>query len=143
MMALAILMTIMIMGQNVLKAAIEREQSDARICSAMPLGLSKNSDEREQARPKVNPLGLVYDGALIENVEGEVQLHPVSYDVGGLRVSANVYMPKGYAKDGQYAAVVVSHPNGCAELVQHWSRASQRLCRLAARNRSGASGQGR
>ena len=102
MMALAILMTTMSMGQKVKKAAIEREQSDARI----------NSVEREQARQKVNPWGLVYDGALMENVEGEVQLHPVSYEVGGLRVSANVYTPKGYAKDGRYAAVVVSHPNG-------------------------------
>ena len=80
MMALAILMTTMTMGQKV-----------------------------------KNPWGLVYDGALMENVEGEVQLHPVSYEVGGLRVSANVYTPKGYAKDGRYAAVVVSHPNGCAE----------------------------
>ena len=61
---------------------------------------------------KLNPWGLVYDGALTENVVGEVQLHPVSYEVDGLRVSANVYTPKGYTEDGQYAAVVVSHPNG-------------------------------
>ena len=61
---------------------------------------------------KLNPWGLVYDGALMENVVGEVQIHPVSYEVGGLRVSANVYTPKGYTKDGRYAAVVVSHPNG-------------------------------
>jgi len=64
------------------------------------------------AQEKLNPWGLVYDGALTENVVGEVQLHPVSYEVGGLRVSANVYTPKGYTKDGSYAAIVVSHPNG-------------------------------
>ena len=64
------------------------------------------------AQEKLNPWGLVYDGALTENVAGEVQLHPVSYEVGGLRVSANVYTPKGYTKDGSYAAIVVSHPNG-------------------------------
>lgn len=64
------------------------------------------------AQDKPNPWGLVYDGALTENVVGEVQLHPVSYEVGGLRVSANVYTPKGYTKDGSYAAIVVSHPNG-------------------------------
>ena len=63
------------------------------------------------AQEKLNPWGLVYDGALTENVVGEVQLHPVSYEVGGLRVSANVYTPKGYTKDGSYAAIVVSHPN--------------------------------
>ena len=61
---------------------------------------------------KLNPWGLVYDGALVENIVGEVQIHPVSYEVGGLRVSANVYTPKGYTKEGSYAAVVVSHPNG-------------------------------
>lgn len=38
------------------------------------------------AQEKLNPWGLVYDGALTENVVGEVQLHPVSYEVGGLRV---------------------------------------------------------
>lgn len=64
------------------------------------------------AQEKLNPWGLVYDGALTENVVGEVQLYPVSYEVGGLRVSANVYTPKGYTKDGSYAAIVVSHPNG-------------------------------
>ena len=64
------------------------------------------------AQEKLNPWGLVYDGALTENVVGEVQLHPVSFEVGGLRVSANVYTPKGYTKDGSYAAIVVSHPNG-------------------------------
>lgn len=60
----------------------------------------------------LNPWGLVYDDALTENVVGQVNIHPVSYEVGGLRVSANVYTPKGYTKDGQYAAIVVSHPNG-------------------------------
>ncbi len=64
------------------------------------------------AQEKLNPWGLVYDGALTENVVGEVQLHPVSYEVGGLRVSANVYTPKGYTRAGSYAAIVVSHPNG-------------------------------
>lgn len=65
-----------------------------------------------QKKEALNPWGLVYDGALTENLVGEVQLHPVSYEVGGLRVSANVYTPKGYTPDGSYAAVVVSHPNG-------------------------------
>ena len=35
-----------------MEAAIKREESDARISSAMPLGLSKNYPEREQARTK-------------------------------------------------------------------------------------------
>lgn len=61
---------------------------------------------------KLNPWGLVYDGALTENVVGEVQIRPVTYMVDGISVSANVYLPKGYDASKRYAAVVVSHPNG-------------------------------
>lgn len=61
---------------------------------------------------KLNPRGLVYDGALTENVVGEVQIRPVTYMVDGISVSANVYLPKGYDASKRYAAVVVSHPNG-------------------------------
>ena len=61
---------------------------------------------------KLNPWGLVYDGALTENVVGEVQIRPVTYMVDGISVSANVYLPKGYDAGKRYAAVVVSHPNG-------------------------------
>lgn len=60
----------------------------------------------------LNPWGLVYDGALMENVTGQVNLHPVKYEVGGLQVAANVYTPGGYDPSRSYAAVVVSHPNG-------------------------------
>ena len=61
---------------------------------------------------KLNPWGLVYDGALTENMAGEVQIRPVTYMVDGISVSANVYLPKGYDASKRYAAVVVSHPNG-------------------------------
>jgi hypothetical protein len=47
-----------------------------------------------QKKEVLNPWWLVYEGALTENVVGEVQLHPVSYEVGGQRVSANVYTLK-------------------------------------------------
>lgn len=64
------------------------------------------------AQEKENPWGLVYDNAIVENVAGAVQLRPVTYDVDGITVAANVYLPAGYDATKSYAAVVVSHPNG-------------------------------
>ena len=64
------------------------------------------------AQERENPWGLVYDGALTENVAGGVQLRTVTYDVGGVTAVANVYLPAGYSAEKKYAAVVVSHPNG-------------------------------
>ena len=41
----------------------------------------------------LNPWGLVYDGALTENIAGEVNIRPVTYMVDGISVAANVYLP--------------------------------------------------
>lgn len=63
---------------------------------------------------KQNPFGLVYDGAITENVSGQVNIHPVSYLVNGVQVAANLYTPAGYdeASEKKYPAVTVAHPNG-------------------------------
>lgn len=61
---------------------------------------------------KGNRWGLVYDGAISENVPGQVQIHPITYDLDGVAVAANVYTPAGYDSQKSYAAVVVAHPNG-------------------------------
>ena len=62
--------------------------------------------------PPANPFGLVYRGAITENGKGKVNIHPVNYLVSGVKVSANVYTPAGYAANKQYSTVVVAHPNG-------------------------------
>ncbi len=59
-----------------------------------------------------NPWGLVYDGAICENVRGKVNINPITYDLNGLKISANVYTPAGYDASKTYPAIVVAHPNG-------------------------------
>ncbi|MFU0841368.1 MAG: Peptidase-S15 domain-containing protein [Burkholderia sp.] len=63
-------------------------------------------------KPPVNPFGLVYRGAITENVPGKVNIHPVTYRLNGLKIAANVYTPAGYDPSRKYPAVTVAHPNG-------------------------------
>ena len=59
-----------------------------------------------------NPFGLVYKGAVMENVKGKVNIHQVTYTLNGMKIAANVYTPAGYEAEKKYPAVVVAHPNG-------------------------------
>lgn len=59
-----------------------------------------------------NPFGLVYEGAIAENVPGQVNVHPVSYTLNRLKIAANVYTPANYDPATKFPAVTVAHPNG-------------------------------
>jgi len=59
-----------------------------------------------------NRFGLVYQGAITENVSGQVNIHPVTYKLNGIQIAANVYTPANYDPSKSYSAVVVAHPNG-------------------------------
>ena len=59
-----------------------------------------------------NPFGLVYEGAITKNVAGKVQIHPVTYELNGNMIAANIYTPANYNASKKYPAIVVAHPNG-------------------------------
>lgn len=59
-----------------------------------------------------NPFGLVYQNAIAKNEPGKVNIHPVTYNLHGLKIAANVYTPAGYDAKKSYPAIVIAHPNG-------------------------------
>lgn len=69
-------------------------------------GIAMAADYRD------NPFSLVYEGAVTENVTGQVNIHPVEYQLNGIDISANVYTPANYNPENSYPTVVVAHPNG-------------------------------
>lgn len=77
---------------------------------AMSFGIGASAQEKYDYTK--NPFGLVYRGAIRENIQGEVNIHPVKYSLNGNEIAANIYIPANYDPAKKYAAIVVSHPNG-------------------------------
>ncbi|EFT2483922.1 alpha/beta hydrolase [Salmonella enterica] len=80
--------------------------------SAMLLTAMAGVASANAADYKKNPFTLVYDGAITENVKGQVNIHPVKYNLHGIQIAANIYTPANYDPAKKYPAIVVAHPNG-------------------------------
>lgn len=65
-----------------------------------------------RAQSEKNSFGLVYEGAITENVDGKVNIHPVTYKLNGIDITANVYTPANYDQTKKYPAITIAHPNG-------------------------------
>ena len=65
-----------------------------------------------KAQSEKNPFTLVYEGAITENVDGKVDIHPVTYKLNGIDIAANVYTPADYDPAKKYPAITIAHPNG-------------------------------
>lgn len=70
------------------------------------------SGEVVAADYRKNPFTLAYEGAISENVEDEINIDPVTYDLNGIDIAANVYTPANYDPDNEYPTLVIAHPNG-------------------------------
>jgi len=88
---------------------MKRKTLMAPLMAAM-IGISAGN--ASAADYKKNPFTLVYDGAITKNEPGKVHIHPVTYKLHDLDISANVYTPANYDPQKKYPAVVVAHPNG-------------------------------
>lgn len=77
----------------------------------MPIITMAQAQTAQEASQQ-NPFTLVYQGAITENVDGKVNIHPVSYKIKDIDIAANVYTPSNYNPANAYPAVVIAHPNG-------------------------------
>nr|QIJ55689.1 PET hydrolase [uncultured Bacteroidia bacterium] len=79
----------------------------------MPIiGINILSAQSSQTKQMKNPFTLVYEGAITENVEGQVNIHPVSYKIKDINIVANVYTPANFDTAKKYPTIVIAHPNG-------------------------------
>jgi fermentation-respiration switch protein FrsA (DUF1100 family) len=79
----------------------------------MPIiGINRSNAQNTQTQQMKNPYTLVYEGAITENVVGQVNIHTVSYKIKDVNIVANVYTPANFDTAKKYPTIVIAHPNG-------------------------------
>ena len=102
---------ILIIILTVLNACAKKEEQSIQE-KENTMNIIANSSEEARRNASKNQFGLVYAGAITENENGKVNIHPVSYKIGANKTVANVYTPANFNPNQKYPAIVVAHPNG-------------------------------
>lgn len=80
--------------------------------SVSGINIHYKTDEEIRAENNFNDnmFGLVYDGAITENIEGGVNIYSITYNLNSIEIAANA----GYdaSSDVKYPVITVAHPNG-------------------------------
>lgn len=76
------------------------------------MSITPMNNSNAQSVQTKNPYTLVYEGAIKENIKGQVNIHPVTYKIKDISIVANVYTPANFDAAKKYPTIVIAHPNG-------------------------------
>ncbi len=76
--------------------AQQMNTNDSPVVSTAPARPTPFTEAKGIKSHNANPWGLVYRGAVTENMEGRVNIHPITKTQTRMQIAAHVYTPAGY-----------------------------------------------